>query len=460
MIGNFFLIALLIALNGFFVSVEFAAVAARKARLETMAPPDSRSAAIVRTWLESPAARDRLIAASQLGITIVSLALGAVGDRTFEALLEPVFHGLTLPPFLAFVERILPALPLALSLTVVTTLHVVLGEQVPKVATLHAPERFALLAAQPMQIFARTFHWFVAALDWATRMVLRLLGLDTQQVSHGTVSTLEELKQIVAESEEVGVIPAEGGEILHAVLDFGELVVRQVMVPRTEIIAIRADTPLREVLRLAAQHPVTKFPVYGEDLDDILGILHIKDLLRHLEDPQFAQMRAQDLAREALFVPETLPVNTLLVQFREHKQHIAIVIDEYGGTAGLVTLEDLMEEIVGEVSDSFDQEEGPEIQPLPDGSVLIDGLTLIEDVNEELGLHLEDPHYDTVAGYVLGRLGRIPKTGDVVELGDGQRLRVLAMDGLRIAKLRLERTQPGEAVSAPPTEGSHSEEME
>ncbi|HID84074.1 MAG TPA: HlyC/CorC family transporter [Anaerolineales bacterium] len=438
MLLNFSLIFFLIALNGFFVSVEFAVVAARKARLETLAMPDSRAAAIVRTWLESPAARDRLIAAAQLGITIVSLALGAVGDRTFEALLAPLFHDLALPPALALVKRVLPVVPLAASLTLVTILHVVFGEQVPKVAALHAPERFALLAAQPMYLFARTFHWFVVALDWATQMVLRLLGLDTSQVSHGTVYTLEELKQIVAESGEVGVIPAEGGEILHAVLDFGELVVRQVMVPRTEIIALRAETPLREVLRLAAQHGVTKFPVYGRDLDDILGILHIKDLLRHLEDPAFERLTAQEFAREALFVPETLPVNALLVQFRERKQHIAIVIDEYGGTAGLVTLEDLIEEIVGDIEDFFDRSAGPAIQPLPDGSVLIDGLTLIEDVNGKLGLHLEDPNYDTIAGYVLGRLGHIPKTGEAVELADGRRLRVLAMDGLRIAKLRLE----------------------
>ena len=442
MLLDFLIIFFLIALNGFFVSVEFAAVAARKARLETLAEPNSRAAAIVRAWLESTAARDRLIAASQLGITIVSLALGAVGDRTFEALLAPLFHDLTLPPALLFVERVLPAVPLILSLTLVTIFHVVLGEQVPKVATLHAPERFALLAARPMDLFARAFHWFVAALDWATRMVLHLLGLDTPQVGHGTVYTLEELKQIVAESEEVGVLPAEGGEILHAVLDFGELVVRQVMVPRTEIIALRAETPLREVPRLAAKHGVTKFPVYGKNLDDILGILHIKDLLRHLEDPAFEHLTAQDIARDALFVPESLPVNHLFIQFRERKQHIAIVIDEYGGTAGLVTLEDLLEEIVGDIEDSFDRSSGPEIQPLPDGSVLIDGLTLIEDVNEELGLHLEDPNYDTIAGYVLGRLGRIPKTGEVVPLPDGRRLRVLAMDGLRIAKLRLEQAAP------------------
>lgn len=438
MLLDFLIIFFLIALNGFFVSVEFAAVAARKTRLETMAEPDSRAAAIVRTWLQSPAIRDRLLAATQLGVTFVSLALGAVGDRTFEALLAPWFHGLALPPSLAFVERVLPAVPLILSLTLVTIFHVVLGEQVPKVATLHAPERFALLAAQPMHLFIRVFYWFIVALDWATRMVLHLLGLDTSEVSHSTVYTLEELKQIVAESEEVGVLPAEGGEILHAVLDFGELVVRQVMVPRTEIIALRAKMPLREVLRLAAQHSVTKFPVYGQNLDDILGILHIKDLLQHLEDPSFERLTAQDIARDALFVPESLPVNHLLIQFRERKQHIAIVIDEYGGTAGLVTLEDLLEEIVGDIEDFFDRSNGPEIQPLPDGSVLIDGLTLIEDVNEELGLHLEDPNYDTIAGYVLGRLGRIPKTGEVVPLPDGRRLRVLAMDGLRIAKLRLE----------------------
>ena len=424
MLGQFLLILLLVLLNGFFVALEFAIVTSRASRLEALAQPSSRAATLVRAWLATPEARD------------LSLALGAIGEKAFEQLLAEALHNATLPPALLFLERILPALPLIISLVVVTGLHVVFGEQVPKVAALRYPERVALLGALPMQLFTVAFGGFVNLLDGITRLTLRLFGLE--MAGHGSVYTLDELRHILTESEQMGVIPAEGGEMLHAVLELGELTVRQVMVPRTEIIAVAADTPLPQVIHLAAEHLLTKFPVYRENLDDILGILHIKDVLRHLEDTDFPQKTAAALVREPLFVPETLPVNALLHRFRHSRQHIAIVVDEFGGTAGLVTLEDLMEEIIGEVRDPFEEEEPPEIQPQPDGSVLVDGQALLEDVNEALGLHLSEPHYDTIGGYVLGRLGRIPQEGDVVE-DDGVRLQVLEMDGLRIARLRLER---------------------
>jgi len=448
MFWNFVLMFALIALNGFFVSVEFAAVAARRHRIEVMAKEGSRSAQIVWRWLESPAARDHLIAATQLGITIVSLALGAVGEKAFAAMLEPLFHGRELPAGLEFVERILPSLPLLLSLTIVTSFHVVLGEQVPKVATLRSPEKFALRAAYPMMLFETTFRWFVDALDWATRFTLRLLGIEETDV-HGSHLTVEELKQIVSESEESGLL-AESGGMLTAVLDFGELLVRQVMVPRPEIIAVKADMPLSEVIPLFSEHAVTKFPVYEGDLDNILGILHIKDVVRFFGTPDFEQKQAREIAREALFVPETLPVIEVLRRFRETRRHIAIVVDEYGGTAGLVTLEDLLEEIVGEVSDPFD-EETPEIEILADGTAIVDGRTLLEDVNETLDVDLTTPYYDTIAGFVLDRLGRIPEVGDVIE-EEGVRLTVLAMDGLRVSRLKIER------LEAPSSDGPLSDD--
>jgi CBS domain containing-hemolysin-like protein len=439
LLWSFVLILVLVLLNGFFVSVEFAAVTSRRARIDLLAESGNSSAKIVKTWLENPATRDRLIAAAQLGITIVSLALGAVGENTFEELLTPLFNNLNLQGALQRLSPILAALPLIISLLIVTSLHVVLGEQVPKVAALHNPERFALLAARPMQIFTVVFKWFIGILDWATRQTLNLIGL-RMMGEHLTVYTVEEIKHILSESEEGGVIQAPAREMLDAIFDLKDLVVRQVMIPRTEIIALEAEMPLPEIIQLTTQSKYTKFPVYEENLDQVLGILHVKDLLRAMQSSDFQDCTARILAREPIFVPETISVDTLLQQFRDNRQHIAIVLDEFGGTAGLVTLEDLLEEIVGEVSDPFDTT-SPEIQTLPDGSILIDGLALIEEVNQHLGLELDDPNYDTIAGYFLGRLGRIPRVGDVVETEE-LRLRAESMDGLRIAQISLRRMTP------------------
>jgi len=447
LIWNFSLIFILVALNAFFVSVEFAAVTARRSRIEVLASEGSRSAAIVRGWLENPGARDRLIAAAQLGITIASLALGAVGENTFESLLAPYFHDLDLPPGMAAARPLLAAIPLVVSLVIVTSIHVVLGEQVPKVAALHNPERFALLAARPMQSFAVVFKWFIDALDRATQWVLRGLGL-RMVGEHLVIYTVEELKRILEESEEGGIIEAPEREMLHAIFDMGDLSAGKVMIPRTDISAVEADTPLDAIIERVTHTNHTKFPLYDDNMDQIIGVLHVKDLLRTmLRSPEWRKLTARAIARDALFVPEAMSANELLHQFRTQRQHLAIVLDEYGGTAGLVTLEDLIEEIVGEVGDPFD-DVAPEIQTLPDGTALIDGVTPIEDVNAHFDLALDDPHYHTIAGFVLGRLGRIPRPGDSVEEA-GIRLRVEAMDGLRVARLALARV-------AAPTSGGQS----
>ncbi len=438
--GQILLIFVLISLNAFFVGVEFAVVASRLTRLELIAPENSRGAVLVRKWLEDDASRDRMIAATQLGITLVSLALGAAGENAFATALNPYFRNIALPPNLIFLKDTLLALPLIISLIIVTSFHVVLGEQVPKVAVLRSPERYALISAPFMQVFISIFRGFIFLLDGATRLILGLYGLPTQAHTHSTTISMEELRQIVSSPEVEGPIDSPEREMLSAVIDFGELVVRQVSIPRTEVIAVEATTPISEAVRVAADSGVTKLPVYEENLDQVVGILHLKDLLPELlNDNGLANRPARTLAREALFVPDSILVKDLLVHMRIRRQHMAITLDEFGGTAGLVTLEDLLEEIVGEVQDPFDVSL-PSIQPLPDGSALVDGLALIEDVNHHFGLNLFDPNYDTIAGYMLGKLGRLAQLGDIVEERElGIRLGVESMDRLRIARIHLTR---------------------
>ena len=234
-------------------------------------------------------------------------------------------------------------------------------------------------------------------------------------------------------------------QMLSAVIDFGELVVRQVYLPRTEIVGVEADQSLSEIIRLAVEHDLTKFPVYEDNLDHIVGILHVRYILAALVDGSSESKKARDLAREAIFVPETISVSDLLRKFRARRTHIAIVLDEFGGTAGMATLEDLVEEIVGEYGDSL-VAGAPAIQPQADGTSLVDGLALIDEIKDHFGLELSDPNYDTIAGYVLSKLGRIPQVGDTFEDPEnGIQLKVTAMDHLRIAQVGISHLESKES---------------
>ena len=437
-IGNIILILVLVALNGFFVAVEFAAVSGRRTRLDMIADPDNSAARIARTWFENPAARERLIAACQLGITLASLALGAVGENTFEAWLEPYFEAIILPQQLVFLRHLITVLPLIIALTVVTSLHVVLGEQVPKVAALRAPERVVLIAAPVMRIFSVLFKYFVDVLDWATRMILKLIGLPAS-TGHSLIFSPEEFKQMVNAPEAQKVYEETEREILSAVIEFGDLSVGQLCIPRVDMVAVPIEMPVSEVVRIASEKAVTKLPVYENSIEQIVGVVHVLDLLNALYGDGNDQALAGDIDREILFVPETILASDLLRQFRDSHTHIAIVLDEYGGTAGLITLEDLLDEIIGEIQGPFDIELPP-IQMGADGLALIDGRTLIEDVNEYFSLDLIEPNYHTIAGYVLGRLGYIPQNGETVEDEEnGIWVRVEKMDRRRIAQVSMAR---------------------
>jgi putative hemolysin len=422
-------VVFLVLLNGFFVAAEFSLVSVRQTRIAELVEQGNLTAKEVQKALENP---DRVIAATQLGITLASLGLGWIGEPALSHLLEPIVE---LVP-VELQAGLSHSISAGIAFVLITFMHVVVGELAPKSIALQNPEGTSLVVARPTLWSESLFKPFIWALNGAGNAILRLVGVQPAS-GHQLVHSAEEIKMLVAASTEEGVVAPQEGQLLHAIFEFGDLLVRQVMIPRTEITAVEADLPLKAIIPLIAESTYTKFPVYDDDVDNILGIIHVKDLLQAMQEPAWQDSTARMLVRDPMYVPETLPVSELLHRFRDDRQHIAIVLDEFGGTGGLVTLEDLLEEIVGEVSDPFDRFT-PEIEKLPDGSLLVDGLCLIEDVNNYLNLDLEDPAYDTIAGYTLGRMGRIPKVHDSVE-SDNILIQVEAMDGLRIDRLKLTR---------------------
>jgi CBS domain containing-hemolysin-like protein len=420
-------VLLLVLANAFFVAAEYSLVRIRRTRVAELAAHEKPNAKVVEGLIRH---LDRSIATTQLGITMAGLALGWVAEPALSGLLRPIVGLLPqLPP-----EDLSRGLSAALAFVVITAVTVVIGELTPKGIALNDPEGTALFIARPLSIVGWLFRPFIAVLTQAGSLVMRMLRLPPVSGKEG-VHSVAELKMIVSASAESGVVEDEEEEMLRAVFDFGGTLVRQVMVPRTEMVAVPAEAPLAEVIRIAGEHPFSKLPVYEGSLDHVIGVVHVKDLLRLSTVEKPGRQVARDVMRETIYVPETTFITTLLARFRRRRQHIAVVLDEYGGTAGVVTLSDLMEELVGEVSDPFDE---PELQPLPDGTALIDGLATIAEVNERFDLQLDDPNYDTLAGFVLGCLGRLAQVGDQVVV-DGIELRVEAMDGLRIARVSLTR---------------------
>jgi magnesium and cobalt exporter, CNNM family len=417
-------VLVLVLANGFFVSAEFALVSVRPTRIEQLVREGRPGARAVQRALEDP---DRFIAATQLGITIASLGLGWLGEPALGHLLEPV---LALLPA-AWMGTASHTLSAAIAFAAITFLHVVVGELMPKSIALQRTDSTALVVAQPTLWTEAIFKPFILALNGTGNFLLRLIGMRAAS-GHEMVHSVEELKMLVQASDESGLLKAGERDMLDAVFEFGDLTAREVMVPRTEMIAISADASADDVVQYARKYPVSKFPVYEDDLDHILGIVYVKDLVRVQHDER-RRASVRGLMREALFVPDTIRLGALLQQFRARRQRIAMVLDEYSGTAGLVTLDDLIGEIVGEVANTSDKAV-PQIQPLPNGAAMVDGLLQIDEVNERLGLSLHDDYYDTIAGLVLGRLGRMARVGDTVE-AEGVRLKVEALDGLRIARL-------------------------
>jgi CBS domain containing-hemolysin-like protein len=429
----------LVLANAFFVAAEFSLVSVRRTRIAELAARGNPAARWAERALRDP---DRVIAATQLGITLASLGLGWIGEPALSRFILPLVE---LVP-VDIQTTVSHGISAGIAFALITFLHVVIGELAPKSIALQHPEKTSLAVARPTLWTQWIFHPAIWLLNGTGAALLRLLGFRAP-AGHERVHSVAELKMIVRDSAARGVVGDEAEDMLHAIFDLGDTVVRQVMLPRTEVVAVPADATLEDLVRVAARSPFTKFPVFEGGLDHILGVVHLRDLLPALEGKAATGKRARDLMREAIFIPEGARVNDLLKRFRSRRQHLAIVLDEYGGTAGLVTLEDLLEEIVGQVNDPFDSE--PQIQALPDGTSMLDGLTPLEDVNEHFHLRLTDPHYDTLAGFILGRLGRLAQVGDSV-VADGVRLKVESLDGRRIARVSLTHAAPPRRPQADP----------
>lgn len=418
--------------NGVFVAVEFALVTARRSRLEEEASKGSRAATIVLRLLQDP---DRAFAAVQVGISASSLLLGIVAEEPLSRLLAS--H---LTPLLGQVlgERVALLVSAFLVLVLLSFFLMVLGEQTPKLVALRFPERTAQLLALPMQTFARLTAPFVWLVDGATTVVLHLLGVRGTIPVHGTVASLEELKALLQQSTRQGLLEAQTQAILARVFELGETVVREIMQPRTQIIGIERQDTVEDLLALFRDHRHSRFPVYDEDLDHIIGVVVMKDILALLIDrPEVRTWRVDtpELLQPALIVPESLTVSDLLEQMRSRHTPLAIVIDEFGGTAGLITMDEVVEAILGRMRREWAG--GPGARAVAEHVFEVDGQMRIDELNEKLGLHLpEADDYETIAGLILYRLRRIPAVGEEVLLPD-YRVRVLEMDGPRISKVQI-----------------------
>jgi CBS domain containing-hemolysin-like protein len=416
----------LVFANGFFVAAEFALVTVRKTRIDQLIAEGSSLARPVRRAITDP---DSYIAATQLAITMTSLGLGWIGEPAVSSMIQPALGLLPL----GLREATSHTISVALGFAVITALHIVLGELAPKTVALQHAERTALIVGRPTELFMRVFWPFIMVLNHTGRAVVRVLGLRPPSGS-SLVHSEEELKMLVTASQEAGVIEEDEEQMLHRVFGFGDLTAGQVMLPRTEMIALPVRVSRKDLLERLSQATQLVIPVYGAHLDDIVGLVRMRDLLGVVAGSA-ESVDLTPMLHEPLTVPETLKADDLLTDMRKRRTPLAIVIDEYGGTAGLVTFERLMERIVGEIG-SADDSGTSAITVLTDGSALIDGLALTTDVNVQFGLQIDEDLYDTIGGYVLGRLGRRPRLGDSVEVG-GRKIRVEALDGLRVARVLL-----------------------
>ena len=414
----------LVAANGFFVAAEFALVGARRTRVEQMAATGNRRAKLA---VGAIGRLDHYISATQLGITLASLGLGWVGESTLAVIFIEAFDGLPDPFNILAAHGVAATLAFAL----ITVMHIVLGELAPKSLALLFPEEVSLWTAGPLIVFSRIFTPFILLLNGAANLLLRAVGLRAATEME-RVHRPEEIEMLLDQTYESGFLSKEPVDMIRGVFDLSETTADEVMTPRTGVVAIPTTSTIDEAADVILSAGHSRLPVYEESLDHVVGVVLAREVWRAQRE---GATSLEDLVRPATFIPEGKSIEELLRDMQSEQIHLAIVVDEFGGTAGLVTLEDVVEEIVGEIRDEHEAVH-EEILDTAEGAALLSGSVTVSDVNERYDLELPEEAYTTVAGYVMGMLGRIARAGDEVRFGGG-RLRVLAMEGRRIVRVAL-----------------------
>lgn len=428
----------LVLMNGYFVAAEFALVSVRRTRIEQLAEEGNAPARLTHRALQN---LDLYIAATQLGITMASLAIGFVAEPAIEHLLHPLLErmDLSIPPAW---EK---AIPIAVAFAVSTILHIVFGELAPKSLALQRSEQVSLAIIRPLLFFTAIFKWAIVGLNALGNGVVRLLGLKAV-AGHHTAYSEEEIRMIVSASSQEGVLEDSEKELVYNVFDLSDTTAREVMTPRMDMVVVDGAAPLRRLLELNAEHGYSRIPVFQDTADNIVGIAHTNDVLKHLEE--LDHLTIADVMRPVFFVPEGMKIKDLLAKMRDKKSHMSIVVDEFGGTAGLATLEDALEEIVGEIYDETDEDEIPLIEVLGEGLYLMDGSVTIHEVEERLGNELEEgeAEYGTLAGFMTSYFGDIPEVGQSF-VQDGWAFTVQEADQRRVARVRVERAAQVDLLS-------------
>ena len=416
------IVFLLVFANGFFVASEFSLVGVRRSRIQTLSESGSTRA---RRLLDLIDNLNAYISATQLGITMASLALGWIGEPVFAHLLEAPLKG-------RVSEVTLHTISFAVAFSIITFLHIVLGELAPKTLALERAEKVALAISWPMQAFYKVFRWPIRLLDWAGTRTVRLFGLHPTQ-DHASVYTEEELRHLIDVSRKSGHLEAQEQQLIHGVFEFSDAEVREAMVPRTQVEALPVTATLNDTRTAFLSTGYSRLPVYGEKLDEIVGLLFRKDLDMGRAPNDGFDLRK--LVRPPAFIPATASLGDALKQMQASRIHFGFVIDEHGGMEGILTLEDLLEEIVGEINDEYDEETRSQIKK--DGEVyVLDGMLAVKDANQRLGLELhEDDSYTTIAGFLMAKAGRLLEAGERVE-DDAGIFEVERVDKRRISRVR------------------------
>jgi putative hemolysin len=423
------LVLALIVLNGFFASAEIAIIAARRSNIQNLSEQGNKKARIVKHFQGDV---ERFLATIQIGITLVGSAASAVGGVAAIELIKPWVEAFGSPAL----QRVSEIVSVGLVVVIVSYLSLVLGELVPKSLALRYPEQIALFVALPLDAVSRASLPFIRILTATSRLLLRPFG---QNMAGRTFVSEEEIKFMLKEGREKGVFDQTEQELIHSVFEFNDISVKEVMVARPKMHAIQIDTPFQEVLRYVTENKFSRYPVYRTSVNDICGILVFKDMLGALAGRKEIQIK--ELLHPVYFVPETMKVSYLLKELQRRRLQMAIVVNEYGSVEGLVTMEDLVEEIVGEIRDEYDTEERP-VERLKDGSLVIDASLSVRDLRNDYGLPIpESSEYETLGGFVLSQLQNMPRGGEIIQYGE-YKFTIVDMDGRRIAKLKVER-KPG-----------------